>query len=120
MSLRKIVHQLPAYNVFEGKSLREGYKPGDALYIKGRRYTLGDCIDHAIRNCKDPIAAVERAQKNGHSVYWLYQQAPVLSSSPYSQPPAFAVEPYDHIKYHGREFVVLPASNDNYDLEEVS
>tara|TARA_R110000751_G_scaffold276509_1_gene377386 strand:- start:223 stop:606 length:384 start_codon:yes stop_codon:yes gene_type:complete len=114
MALRKIAHENAIYIVFEGKHIREGYKPKDQLCVDGSYYTFGDVFSSALNYGDCPLEALKRAEGFNHDIYWLSQNPITLSASrAEDKERAFSVSVGDKVKYAGKIFTVKKAPNNN-------
>jgi len=57
-------------------------KNGDHVMLHGKKGTVGTAGGYAAEDNEDPIDSVRHAIGHGHPVYWILQEAAVLSSDP--------------------------------------
>ena len=91
--------------------VREGIK---------HNYTLGSVASDALEYNECPFKAYERAKKNGHSCYWLNQDARSLTSGGTLPPVAkYVIHIGSEIYFEGKNFEIYAQPNNNLGLKEI-
>ncbi len=121
-----VLYTFPAYTITQPDEARE-YVAGDVIAIPFttqrhgtlfRFYTFGSVEDYAAKYNEDTAAAVERAKTNGHELFWLSQNATIISDlrQPHETHPGHLHG--DVVRFKGRRFRLDRAPNDNLRLVE--
>lgn len=84
-----------------------------------RFYTLGDVRSYAEKYGEDADAAEERARKNGHELFYAFQNATVISAGKQERRLYPQFNHGDVIRYAGRKFRIDPTFNGNIKLTQV-
>lgn len=91
----------------------------DTLYWAGsnRKYNIGSVFTYAMRNGDCPLATYQRAKEFGHKIYWISQEATVVSDRNTAPREAVQVQIGQIVKFQGHFFIIVGAPNDNLDLK---
>lgn len=74
--------------------------------VTGRHFTPGSVVRYAQEYMECPIAAVERAVKNGHDLYWLNENAICISNSKCEQQQVVLLRDGTGVKFEGKTFTI--------------
>ena len=134
MSMLKTITEFPAYKVIERPSY---LKDGDIIAvpyaslrrsneISYRMYTMGSVAGMAIRDGECPFASVEDTKQKmidkphqGHKLHWANQNSVTISSHKEAQKTYYHANIGDVVRFHGKDFKIAAANNQNVNLVEV-
>lgn len=109
------------YRPYEGRKFRHGDKI--AIPFQSSRYgtlyhffTLGTVAGYAIERGEDPFPEVERAQANGHKLYWANANSVIISNPPQAKTETPGFNWGDELILQGHRFRLAPAPNNNCEL----
>lgn len=126
----KILHDFPAYRLIE--PWRSYYADGDIIALPYHRdadrqrcdpifrfFKFGSVAAYSAQCGHCPEARMAEARANGHELWWLGQQATIITSHkrPQTTHPLHAWG--DTVRFHGRTFRIDPDNNGNAKLTEV-
>lgn len=83
-------------------------------------FTLGSVAEYAARYNEDQEAAVERARKNGHDLYYAISEGVMISAHPQEVVERVEVALGDIIEMDGQKFTVIQTPNQNLGLVPAS
>lgn len=127
--MTEVIHDFPAYRLI--KPVREWYADGDQIALPyepdpARRtprnetlfrfFTFGSAAGFAIKHGDCPEAGIANELRRGHSVWWLNQNATVISSPPVAKATRPLLQWGDEVRFHGRTFRIEPEANGNAKL----
>jgi hypothetical protein len=124
MALRKVIAEAPAWKIYEGK---EYYADGDLVAVPHKFrdevimkfFTLGSVIGSCIEDGDCPFEGLDRAKRLGHETHYAFPKASMITRDPQARFYAY-YQPHDSIiRFHGKNFKICKASNDNIILREV-
>jgi hypothetical protein len=123
----KTIADYPAYRIVEPQP-RKVWKADETFAIPYHSarygtlwhfYMLGSVVSYAQRYSNCPIAALDRARKNGHDLHFAIALPTVVSSTPSPKATVVGLGWGDRIAFEGRTFELVKANNDNVSLREV-
>lgn len=130
--MTEVIHDFPAYKLI--KPVRSYYTDGDTIALPyeanpARRtarnsdlfrfFKFGSVAVFSARCGLCPEAALAESRQRGHKIWWLNQQATVITSHHRPQETHPLHEFGDEIRFHGRTFRIDPDHNGNAKLTEV-
>lgn len=125
MTQRKIIDEKPAYIVHEGKDY---YADDDLIAVPYesishgtmmRFYSLGSVVGYAISRGKCPFASVEKSKERGHELHFATPKSTTLTLHAQDQFYASYQPVGSVITFHGKQFEICKAANNNITLKEI-
>lgn len=95
---------------------------GEKLVLDGlRTYTIGSVVSYAMKNGDDPVAAIDRARKNGHELVFIYGNGAMIYSGARMEPtPHVMVEVGMVVRFQGNLYTIEKAPNQNLRLQALA
>ena len=125
MAQRKIIDEKPAYTVYEGKNY---YADGDLIAVPYesinhgtmmRFYILGSVVGYAIQHGECPFESVEDSKKRGHELHFAFPKTSMLTRHAQDRFWGFHQPIGSVITFHGKQFEIRSAANNNITLRQV-
>tara|TARA_R110002074_G_scaffold305937_1_gene477010 strand:+ start:809 stop:1231 length:423 start_codon:yes stop_codon:yes gene_type:complete len=82
-------------------------------------YSPWDIFNSAVRRNECPIAAMEHAKKNGHSIYTMSNHGTCLSATKQAKNEAVIIDLDVNYYYCGKLFKMVKQPNNNFGLVEI-
>lgn len=92
---------------------------GDGLVLGDlKTYRIGSVIGGALRDGRDPVAALDRAREHGHELVFIYGLgASIYAGARKAPEPYIRVEVGQKVMFHGGVYTIQKAPNDNLRLQ---
>jgi len=118
------IQSYPAFDDLTLKTDSEGFVTLNANWDLTNQEGLGNWRISSVFTCalesnKCPLEAYERAKSFGHQIYFIYGIGSCLTNSKREKTARVVVFDGLKIKFQGKKFVVRPAANQNWHLEEI-
>jgi hypothetical protein len=119
-----LIDMFPAYSTYLPKKeahIAAGEKLAIYMTMTGspRLAEAGSVVSYALSCNADPIEWLDRARNRTEELHWLNLCATTLHNGPHGHDVYQAIMVGDVVNFEGRKFVVKPAANRNFKLEEV-
>lgn len=132
--MKNIIAAYPAYDVVEAKTNKDGVKElhAEQKLIQGNRklaanhryqhlnkFMISSVASSALKDNKDPIAAIERAKANGHDLHFIFGLGSCLTAHKQARKEYIEVSVGDKVYFEGRLFELQAANNNNLHMKEI-
>lgn len=111
---REVDPRVGAINITTKDTLGLKVGRGDRTFY--RRYSPGSCASYALQYNECPIAAFDRAVKNGHKTHWLNQDSTVIADCDLKREEVIEVEIGQEVFFEGHLFEIVSEPNNNLGL----
>ena len=91
---------------------------GDGLVLADlKTYRIGSVIGSALKDGRDPVAALDRARELGHELVFIYGLGAMITAHQRTPEPYIRVKIGQMVMFHGGVYTIQKAPNDNIRLQ---
>jgi hypothetical protein len=91
---------------------------GEQLVFDGlHTFTMGSVVGYALRCNEDPVAAIDRARKNGHQLVWINANGAMISNQQRVAKGHIRVTIGMVVRFQGNLYTIERAPNQNLQLK---